>query len=207
MSNRIAGGSTARKILMSVTVLGAAAAVAGLGTFGAFSSTTSASTAADSGTVVIGLGADGTANNRLSVAATNLVPGDTAQRAVTLTNTGDQNLAGISLTTTASPSSLLDTDATNGLQLTVDSCSVAWTESGAAPYTYTCSGTTTSRIASRAVIGSNVTLGASTALTAAASDYLRVTLTFPATAGNTFQGLESAISFAFTGTQRAATNQ
>ena len=63
------------------------------------------------------------AANRLSVAATGLVPGDTVSRVVTLSNTGDQALAGIGLTTTASPSSKLDTDAVMGLQLQVDACS------------------------------------------------------------------------------------
>jgi len=32
------------------------------------------------------------------------------------------------------PSSLLDTDATNGLQMVIDKCSQAWTESG--PFTH-----------------------------------------------------------------------
>ena len=52
---------------------------------------------------------------------------------MTLGNTGDQALAGIGLTTTASPSSKLDTDPTMGLQLQIDACSVPWTEAGAAP--------------------------------------------------------------------------
>jgi hypothetical protein len=41
------------------------------------------------------------------------------------------------------------------------------------------------------------------ALTAAGSDHLRVTLTFPSTAGATFQGLTSTLTYSFTGTQRA----
>jgi predicted ribosomally synthesized peptide with SipW-like signal peptide len=200
--------TTKTKLLVSAALLAGAASAAGLGTFGSFTSTTSASQSVTAGTVVIGVGTAGTANNRLSVAATGVVPGDTIQRTVQLNNTGNQNLASITLTTTASPSSLLDTDATNGLQLVIQKCSSTWTEAGTAPaYTYTCGGTTTTVLASRAVIGANIALSGLSAVTAGASDNLMATLTLPASAGNTFQGLASTVTFAFTGTQRAATNQ
>ena len=200
--------STKAKLLASAALVAAAAGAAGLGTFGSFTSTTSASQSVTAGTVVIGVGTAGTVNNRLSVAATGVVPGDTIQRTVQLNNTGNQNLASITLTTTASPSSLLDTDATNGLQLVIQKCSSTWTEAGTAPaYTYTCGGTTTTVLASRAVIGANIALSGLSAVTAGASDNLMATLTLPASAGNTFQGLASTVTFAFTGTQRAATNQ
>ncbi len=44
-------------------------------------------------------------------------------------------------------------------------------------------------------------------LTPGPTDDLRATLTFPAAAGNTLQGLSSTVSFSFTGTQRVATNK
>ncbi|MBT8162093.1 MULTISPECIES: TasA family protein [Arthrobacter] len=200
--------TTTGKVIASLALVGTAAGVAGLGTYGAFTSSTSASAAVGSGTVNIALGATG-ATNRLSVAATNIVPGDTIQRAATLTNAaGNQNLSAITLTTSALPTSKLDTDATNGLQLTVDNCSVPWTEAGTAPaYTYTCSGTTTNVLATRAVTGANMALANLTSTTAGSTDNLRVTLTLPATADNTFQGLNSTIAFNFTGTQRTATNK
>ena len=192
---------TRAKILVTAVAVGGAAAVSGLGTFGAFTSTTSASTAVSSGTVQIALGAAGGAN-RLSVGATGLVPGDTVQRAVDLSVSGDQALSAVALTTTASPSSVLDTDAVNGLQMVIDACSVPWTESGTAPaYTYSCSGTTSSVVASRAVIGSNLALPG-VGLNPADVSHLRVTLTLPTTAGNTFQGQSSTVTFSFTGTQR-----
>jgi len=196
------------KVLGSLAAIGTAASVAGLGTFGAFTSTTSAAAPATAGTVVIALGTAGTAANRLTVGATGLVPGDTIQRAFQLSNTGNQSLSGITLTTTASPSSALDTDPTNGLQLLIQSCSTPWTEAGTAPaYTYTCSGTTTTVLASRPTIGANLSLSALSSLTAGSTDNLLSTLTFPSVAGNTLQGLSSTLSFAFTGTQRAATNK
>jgi hypothetical protein len=137
-----------------------------------------------------------------------MVPGDTVQRSFDLTNSGSQNLASIGLTTTASPTSLLDSDGTNGLQMVVDKCSIAWVEAGTSPaFTYTCAGTTTTVIASRAVIGSGLNMAGLAALTSGGTDRLRVTLTLPSSTGNTFQGLSSTITYSFLGTQRTATNQ
>ncbi|MFP3462389.1 hypothetical protein R5O87_16230 [Arthrobacter globiformis] len=201
--------STTGKVIASLALVGTAAAVAGLGTYGAFTSTTNASTDVSSGTVAIALGSSGAAN-RLSVAATGLVPGDTVQRAVTLTNAaGNQALAGIKLTTTAPTSSKLDTDPVSGLQLTIDSCSVPWTEAGTAPaYTHTCSGGTASTVlASRAVIGTDLPLSNLTTVAANKTDNLRVTLTLPTGADNTFQAKSSTIDLAFTGTQRSGTDK
>jgi spore coat-associated protein N len=207
---RITLTSTGGKVLASTVLLGAAASVAGLGTFGTFTSTTSASAAVASGTVKIDVGAAGT-GNRLSVAATGLVPGDTVSRAVTLTNTGDQALAGIGLTTAATTSSKLDTDATLGLQLLVEACSAAWNESGTATtgYTYVCPSTATRStvLASRPVIGSTPALNNLTALTAGKTDNLVVKMTLPEAADNAFQAQKSDISFSFTGTQRGATSR
>ena len=195
-----------KKVLATVAVLGAAASIAGLGTFATFTSTTSASHTVSSGTVTIALGATGASTNRLNVDASAIAPGDTIQRSVDLLNQGTLDLASVTLTTSASPSSLLDTDTSNGLQMAIDKCSVAWTEAGP-PYTYTCSGSTSTVLASRPVIGSNLTLSNLSALTAGATDHLRVTLTFPSGAGNTLQNQSSTITYAFTGTQRAATNK
>ena len=200
--------SLGAKVAASFAVVGVASAVAGLGTFATFTSSTSASNSVSTGTVVIALGATGASTNRLNINASPVAAGDTMQRSVDLSNTGTIDLSAVTLTTTASPSSLLDTDATDGLQMVIDKCSVAWTEAGSSPaFTYTCGGSTTSVLASRAVIGSTLTLSSLAALTAGSIDHLRVTLTLPSTAGNTFQGLSSTVSYAFTGTQRAATNK
>jgi predicted ribosomally synthesized peptide with SipW-like signal peptide len=200
-------GSTSKKLLATIAIIGAAASIAGLGTYATFTSTTSQSHTVTTGTVTIALGATGAATNRLNIGASALAPGDTIQRSVDLTNSGSLDLASITLTTTASPSSLLDTDTTNGLQMVIDKCSVAWTEAGP-PYTYTCSGGSTSSVlASRPVIGSNLTLSNLGAITHSATDHLRVTLTLPSGAGNTLQNQSSTITYAFTGTQRAAGSQ
>lgn len=200
--------TTTGKVIASAALVAAAAGVAGLGTYGAFTSATSATANVASGTVSINLGATG-ATNRLSVAAAGLVPGDTVQRAATLTNpAGNQSLSAITLTTAATTSSKLDTDPTLGLQFAIDACSVPWTEAGTSPaYTYTCTGTTSTVLASRAIVGANLPLSNLTSVAANKTDYLRVTASVPAAADNTFQGLNSVVNFTFTGTQRTSTNQ
>lgn len=208
MHQRLARLSRAQKLLLSVAIAGAGAALAGAGTWATFTSSAQADQPVSSGTVTIALGAPGTAANRLTVAATDVAPGDTIQRAVNLANTGSLALGSLTLTTEATTSSLLDTDATNGLQMAIERCSVPWTESGTAPaYTYTCSGTTTSVLATRAVIGANLALANLTATAPATTDHLRVTLSLPSSAGNTFQGRSSTISYTFTATQRAGTSR
>lgn len=208
-AKRISMKSTSGKVLASVALLGVAASVAGLGTYGSFTSTTSASETVTAGTVDVQLGAAGTATNRLTVPATGIVPGDSIQRAATLTNTGNQNFGGVTLSTTpAGTASKLTTDTLNGLQVTVDACSVPWTETGTAPaYAYTCAGTTTSVLATRPIIGTDVALSNLASVTTAKADNLRVTATLPAAADNTFQGLTGTVNFAFTATQRAATSR
>lgn len=201
---RLGTRSTAVKVLASVVLVGGAASVAGLGTFGAFTSTTSATEQVGSGKVVLtsAAGVQG-----LSVAATNMVPGDTAERSITLTRSSDTEAFGsVKLTTAGTASNLLTSDATNGLQLKVDECSVAWTKSASGALA--CSGTTTTVVTQRGVIGSNLDLGAATATLngATATSNLRVTVSLPASADNTFQGLSNTINFTFDATQRAAKN-
>src|SRR5947209_4796189 len=194
-----------RKLLLTIAVLGATASIAGLGTFATFTSSTSASHTVSSGTVVIALGATGASTNRLNVDATAIAPGDTIQRSVDLIDQGTINLASVTLTTTATTSSVLDTDATNGLQMQIDRCSQDWTESGP-PYTYTCGGSTSTVLASQRVIGSNLPLSNVTLAGGGGTDHLRVKLTFP-TGSTIGQGASSTISYQFTATQRAATSK
>ena len=190
----------ARKILLSLAALGAAASIAGLGTFATFTSSTSTSNTIASGTLSL------TAPfSRLGTGASPIAAGDTMQRAIDLSYSGTISFGSATLTTSASPSSLLDTDASNGVQIAIDKCSQAWTESGP-PYTYTCGGSTSTVLASRALIGSAIAL-ANLTLSAGSTDHLRVTLTFPSGADNSFQNKSSTVSYTFTGSQRAGTDQ
>ena len=195
-----------REALLALVALGLGAALAGSGALATWTATTSASNTVATGTVLIALGNTGASTNRLTVNASGLVPGDTVQRSFDISNTGSQDMASVALTTTASPSSLLDTDTTNGLQMVIDRCSAAWTESGSSPaFSYSCSGSTTTIVSSRAVIQSALSMAGLSALTAGGTDHLRLTLTFPSAAGSSFQGLSSTLTYSFLGTQRAGT--
>jgi hypothetical protein len=210
MSNTASSGSglsTRQKLLLSAGVVAGAAAIMGTGTYALFTGTTNTQSTLSSGTVVLLDVSANAANNRLSVGAANLAAGDSVQRAVNIKNTGTIDMAAVTLTTSAPvTSSLLDTDTSNGLQMVISQCSVPWTESGGPAYTYTCGGSTTSVVASRPVVGSNLALSGLT-LTPNTSNYLRVTLTLPSAAPDTLQNQSSVINFAFTGTQRTSTSQ
>jgi hypothetical protein len=197
---------TARKVLGSLGVVGAAAAVAGMGTFGTFTDSTAPLNASvTSGTLSLDLNSvNSTAT--LPMNATGFVPGDSISRSVDLVNNGNLAFAGISMTSAATTSSLLDTDKVNGLQLAIKSCPVNWTETVTAGVaTYTCSGTATT-VASGPAVNTG-TLSGIASLNAGGTDHLVVTVTLPAGADNTFQGKTSALSVSFTGTQKTGTNR
>ena len=190
----IATKSAAVKVLASVALVGGAASVAGLGTFGAFTSTTSASQDVATGKVVL------SSTSTFGTPVTNMVPGDTIARTVTLTRSTDtEAFGGVKITTAGTTNNLLTSDATNGLQLKVEECSVAWNNGN-------CSGTTTTVVAQRGVVGATDVPASTLANLNAAGKTanLKVTLTLPASADNAFQGLQNTINFTFDATQRAA---
>jgi len=181
--------------------------VAGLGTFGSFTSTTDASQAVSSGEVKLSL----TQHDSLgtTVQANGLVPGDTVQRAFPLTRSNaTEKLGTVSLTTDAYKDNQLWNDATNGLKLTMDQCSVPWTKGTG--NTLTCTGTGANNTPVLNLNGGAVKVATlpladvtSTLNARAASSYLRVTLSLPSDAGNEFQGLSNTIKFTCDATQRA----
>ena len=199
---RIANSSTARKVVGSLGVLGTAAAVAGLGTFGNFTdSTTPVATTIQSGTLSIDLSQPGVA---VPVSTTGFLPGDSITRAVNLVNDGNSPLSSVTLSSAATASSVLTTDAVNGLQLSVKKCSVAWTQGGTAQApTYTCSGTET-LVGSGPAVG-NFPVSGAAALNAGGTDHLTFAISLPGTADNSFQGKSASLSLTFTGTQRTGT--
>ena len=190
--------STARKVVGSLGVIGAAAAVAGMGTFGTFTdSTTPVTTTVSSGTVDIDVTGPAVS---VPVTTAGFVPGDSVTTTVNLVNKGTSPLASVYLDTAlTTPATVLTTDRTNGLQLTVKSCSVAWVANA-------CSGTTRTLAPSGPAIG-GVVLDNPAALAAGATDYIAFTISLPANADNTFQGKTAGLSMTFTGTQRTATTR
>jgi len=212
----------ARLAATAFALMGTGALTAGVITtppaYSSFNATTSPPTAQSlaTGTMAMTLGSSGSATgDALTVGASNLVPGDTVSRAVAITNGGSIAISTLSMAVSdASPTALV-TDTTNGLQALVQSCSVAWTATALADggWSYTCSGTTSTEIASTPA-GTLVTdttaptLVAPTnaaPLAAAGVTNLMVTLTLPSTAPNTMQGLSDSLTFTFTGVQIAPT--
>jgi hypothetical protein len=197
--------SNTRKVVGSLALVGAAAAVAGLGTYGNFTdSSTPINTTVATGTLSIDVAQPGGVI-AIPVTTTNFVPGDSITRAVNLVNDGGSDLGSVSLSSSlsAGPANVLTTDTVNGLQLTVRKCSVAWTQTGTAQApSYSCSGTQTTLMSGPAV--NNATLASPASQLAGGSDYLTFSIVLPATADNTFQGKSAALSLVFTGTQRAA---
>jgi predicted ribosomally synthesized peptide with SipW-like signal peptide len=206
MSTKARTATTARKIVGSLGVIGAAAAVAGLGTFGAFTDTTTPiSTQVQSGKVDINL----SETTALTATATGLVPGDTMTRAVTLRNDGDTALSSVSLEVTAPVSSVLTTDKVNGLQLVLKSCTVPWTPGGTAQApTFACGNGGTERVitTSGAAVG-NFLLTGPNSLNPAGVDHLVYTITLPASADNTFQDKKATLELKFSAVQRAASTR
>ena len=194
-----------RRVLGSLAVVGAAAAVAGLGTFGTFTDSTAPLAATvSSGVVSIDLADAGGSAYPIDVAG--FVPGDRMTRVVDLVNDGSAPMATISLSAVATVSSVLDTDAAKGLQLAVRSCDVAWTMrlADGAPV-YDCRGTE-STLASGPVAGIKQ-LTAPAALAVNGVDHLAVSVTLPQDAGDAFQGKRSSMALTFTGTQATGTTR
>ena len=198
--------STTRKVVGSLAILGTAAAVAGLGTYGNFTdSTTPMNTTVDTGTLSINLTQPAGAGT-IPATTTGFVPGDSMTRAVNLINDGGSGLGSVSLTTSlTSAANALTTDTVNGLQLSVKGCSVAWTQGGTstAP-TYSCSGTESTLLSGSASPRSTDLVNPAS-LAAGGVDYLVFSISLPTSAGNNMQGLSASLGLTFTGVQRTGT--
>jgi hypothetical protein len=191
--------SRAAKIVGSLGIIGTAAAVAGIGTFGGFTdSTTPVATNVSTGTLKIDLSQPGFA---IPASTTGFVPGDSLTRSVNLVNSGTVGLGSVTLGTTVATPSVLTTDTANGLQMAVKSCAVPWTQAGtASAATYTCS-SGERLLASGPAVG-NMALSNPASLAAGGTDYLTFSISLPTTADNTFQGKSAALSLTFTATQK-----
>ena len=128
-----------------------------------------------------------TASNDKSAAAslisiTNLVPGDTASRTVTITNSGNVGFT-YSGAASATASTVLWTDVTNGLQVTVKR-GVTTLYTGALK---------------------NLAIPASGTIAAAGTDTLTLDFSLPTSADNTFKTLSQDFTITYTATQLAGT--
>ena len=130
-----------------------------------------------------------TASNDKSAAASlisisDLVPGDTANRTVTITNSGNVGFTYVGAIS-ATAATALWTDVTNGLQVTVK-------RGAAVLYTGALK---------------NMALAASGTIAVAGTDTLTFDFSLPATADNTFQTLTQDFTITYTATQLAGTGR
>ncbi|MEU4745105.1 TasA family protein [Actinosynnema sp. NPDC023658] len=161
-----------------------------------------------SGTLKLALGNNGAG---FSQSITNLAPGDTANRYVTLTNGGSLDAQALTMQVAATGSTTLVTDGatTRALRVTVSQCSGAWT-----PATGACNGdkavllnaTPLSGLASAASLLPG-------AITASGVENLQISVQLPdqnettvngALPANTVQGQSVNLTYTFSETQRSA---
>jgi len=200
-----------RKIALSIALLLAAAAALIGGAFATFTdSVTAGPQAITSGSIKLAVGP----TNDAATGATNIAAGDTIAREIDLNSTGatiaDKE---ITLKFTASPSSLMDTDPTNGLQIGIQACSEAWkrTVVGSPPpaFTYTCTpGPTVVKIGGAATTSVSALettpakLEELKSLATGGQDYLVFTLTLPAGAPGNFGEVAGVCSGVSGGTEK-----
>jgi hypothetical protein len=191
---------SAAKVVGSIAVVGAAAAAAGLGTFGTFTdSTTPVDAGVDTGVVSIVL-TPAAAQATVPYVSGGLLPGDHTSLPMDLRNAGNVGLSSLTLTATATASSPLDTDRVHGLQLDLRSCATSWNVVGSG---YACATDATDLYAGPILL--NQALPGARSLSAGAVDHLLATVSLPDTAGNALQNVSSSLSFTFTAAQRTGT--
>ncbi len=190
---------TRARIAASVVVLGAAAGVAGLGTYGTFTdSTTPVISRTDTGVLSIAL-TEAAHTATLSLFDRGVfLAGDVESSPIDLVNDGNAALSELRLGSVARESSVLDTDRVEGLQLTVESCSEAW---DAVDGGWLCAGTTTRHYAGPIV--TDVALRHAASLAPGGTDHLLLTAGLPSTTtADLVEGATSSLDFLFSGTQR-----
>jgi hypothetical protein len=190
---------TGLTIVGAISAVGAAVAVAGLGTFGQFTDSTSpVNTRVDTG--VLSVDVSSPAGAAVPFSGGMMLAGDSRSALVDLVNDGTTPLSAVTLKATATSSSILDQDTVNGLQLTVESCSVAWNTSGAAP---TCPGTVKAYF-TQPILVNDYPLTGTPVMAAGATEHLKLTAALPASAsGDAYEGATTALKFVFTGIQKS----
>lgn len=186
---------TAHRITATVATVVAWSAVAGIGTYGTFPGSTE-SRSARQGDVSLALD-DPARSRQVPLDFSGLVPGGAITQAITLVNDGRADLSAVTVSTVIVESSLLDTDPLHGLQLSVGSCSVAWTPDGVCPGEQ-------ELLVAPGPVRRETELAGPASRTAGARDHLAVTVALPGTAGNEFNGLRSRLVLTFTGVQQVA---
>ncbi|MDP9101367.1 MAG: hypothetical protein M3N21_04380 [Actinomycetota bacterium] len=189
--------SLPRGVSSTTAIAAAATALVGAGAFAAWTSTSTSTTGSLTAATVTHTNAD-TNGTTFTTALTNMLPGDFLYRYRTLTNTGS-----VSQTFTGATSGTGTLAGTGGLELKVDSCTVAWTTVAGVS---TCTGTITPILATAGVSTSPAISYGS--LAAAGVVNLRYEIDLPAGASQaTFQGQTGTVTVAITGATAAASDR
>lgn len=207
-----AGSLTLKIVIVLVAALGGA----GIVSSSVFAALTATATNTSGGSITSGTLSLTLAPSAVSgitggftTAITAFAPGDTVNRYIELTNGGTLNGQLPTLQLAAAPSNALTTNATSGLQITVNSCSIQWTNTGTCGETSTVVMTTTS---ATTLISSAQSITLPSVLAGAIS-HLKVSINLPAGNENvlngvppvgTVQGLTTALTWSFTITERNA---
>lgn len=164
------------------------------------------------GSLLMTLGSTGTSGG-LTTTVANMAPGDTVNRFVEVKNTG--SIPGTNLTLQLSDqgtANALTTDPAIGLQVTVTSCSQAWTLAAGVG---TCGGTTTTVLSSTSAVAAKAAplVLNSGVVAPGGSNFYRVGVALPTSSeisvngvlpGVTIQNLAASLRWTFTLDQRAA---
>jgi hypothetical protein len=189
--------SRGKQVAASLGVVSAAAAVAGMGTFGDFTQTTApVDTSVDSGVVSIALN-PAASEATVPFSPGGLLPGDTVTKPFDLGNDGNVAWSSVTFKSSAVVSSVLNTDKVNGLQITVESCPQSWAPAGTG---YTCAGGRTTFYSGPIIMEKS--LANAVSVTPGRTDHLLATIRFPENAGNAMKSQVSRLAFTFTAVQR-----
>jgi spore coat-associated protein N len=213
--------SNRMRVVLALIVLTLVSTLVSAVTYAAFSASTS-SAASSFSTGTLSLSNDHSATAVLNLGSDRLLPGDTITGYVQVTNSGNEDVVNYQLSTSLPTGVTANalTTGSNGLHLYIQRCSVAWS-------TGSCAGTTTNLIGTAsapvAAIGTNSLLvspanafctsdaaaageRAARAVTCDSSivgstDFLKVVVSLPSAADNSYQTLSTSLNFTFSGGQ------
>ena len=201
--------------LAAAAIAGSVLVTTGFGVWASLSASATNTTpqTVETGTLKLALADNGAG---FTATVSNVAPGDSVHRYVTLTNNGTLEGKDLTMAVTATGSPVLVTDAagsatSKALRLSVSTCAVAWN-----PTTGACAGTAADVVAPTVLssLSTAVSLGSTPSILAGGTAHLRITATLPdqnETSVNgvlptgTVQGAKASLSYVFTEVQRAGT--
>lgn len=213
LANASASRRPSPRLIAAFAIGAAGLAITGGGVYAALNATASNTTAQSASTGILSLtmANDGAG---FSQAVSNLAPGDVVNRYVTLTQGANLDGKDLTLKVADATPTLLTTDATKGLRVTVTQCVGGdWTVTGAGVCTGTNATTTALATAVSLKSLSETAQRLSDSVAAGSTVKLQLSLSLPEQTETTvngvrptgsIQGLSSSLTWTFSETQRAA---